>query len=48
VFSLIGEPALASHARALEDACAADRAADAAQHWQALAPGLEALRRDGV
>lgn len=48
VLSLIGEPALASHARELEDACAAGRATEAASHWQRLAPGLEALRHDGV
>ena len=47
VLSLIGEPALAQHARDLEDACAANEPAEAARHWPPLAQGLEALRRQG-
>jgi HPt (histidine-containing phosphotransfer) domain-containing protein len=47
VLSLIGEPELAQHARALEDACAAGQPAEAARHWPPLAQGLDALRRPG-
>lgn len=44
VLGLIGEPSLASHARALEEACTAGQLPEAERLWPKLAEGLQSLR----